>query len=205
VNFEKEIEDNGQSFPCNGCAENGFFYLPNQWWLHKNHKWALESFMEYQHSGGRAHLILTGVESDYRWPNYSADSIFSDLKIKNAHRLGFVTRSLQRKLYLNAIATIQPSSYEGWSTTIEEALALGSPIIASNISSNVEQLIDCKDAQLIESNSVTDLVTAFHSPPKKIKDVELITSRHSWRWQRFLDDLEGIVVRGDYLTSLRNK
>jgi hypothetical protein len=58
--FEEDAFGEKRESHCAGCEKYGFFYLPNQWWIHKNHKWALESLAKYQSSGGRAHLVLTG-------------------------------------------------------------------------------------------------------------------------------------------------
>ena len=197
--FESQLHDESSESFCEGCDENGFFYLPNQWWIHKNHKWALDAFFEYQLLGGPAHLVLTGIEKDSRWNDYSADIFFSNLKVNNVHRLGMVKRSLQRKLYSTAIAVIQPSSYEGWSTTIEEALSLGAPIIASNIPTNIEQLFDCPDAVTIENGSLSALVQALMSPPKRL-ELSHIEARLSYRWKRFLNDLESTIILGERLT-----
>jgi glycosyltransferase involved in cell wall biosynthesis len=196
--FESQIEDELSESFCLGCKENGFFYLPNQWWVHKNHKWALEAFSEYQLQGGTAHLVLTGIEEDSRWPDYSADEVFSILKVNNVHRFGMVKRSIQRKFYSTAIAVIQPSSYEGWSTTIEEALSLGAPIIASNIPTNIEQLFDCPDTTVVRSESLSALVQALISPPKKLEEAQ-IDARLTYRWKRFLNDLESTITLGDKL------
>jgi len=197
--FESELEDRFSTLTCNGCKENGFFYLPNQWWVHKNHPWALESFLEYQKSGGTAHLVMTGTEVDSRWPDYSAHTILTKFSVKNVHRLGLVKRSLQRELYDKAIAVIQPSSYEGWSTTIEEALSLGAPVIASDIPSNSEQLVDRTDSLLIRLNSRANLTDALFSPPKKLRKIEL-DGLATLRWERFLKDLESVIQMGEKLT-----
>jgi glycosyltransferase involved in cell wall biosynthesis len=198
--FESVFEDRDSNQTCAGCKENGYFYLPNQWWVHKNHPWAVESFTEYQKLGGKAHLVLTGTEGDTRWPDYSAHKVFSKFNVKNVHRLGLVSRSLQRELYNETLAVIQPSSYEGWSTTIEEAFTLGAPVIASDIPSNREQLENRADSVLISLKSNIDFVEALFSPPKKLKKMEFegLAIR---RWERFLNDLESVIQIGEKLTN----
>ena len=81
-----------------------------------------------------------------------------------------------------AIALIQPSRYEGWSTTIEEAISCGTPIIASDISSNSEQLINCNDATLVGLNADHDLIEALLSPPSRLSKFE-IDIRNDLRWK----------------------
>ena len=200
TNFSIENENAASNLKCEGCREEGFFYLPNQWWVHKNHELALKSFLEYQLSGGKKHLVLTGSEFDSRWRGYSADYLFSKINLRNVHRMGLVDRTLQRELYFGSKAVLQPSRYEGWSTTIEEALSCGTPIIASNIPTNIEQLIDCPDSIVLRANTVNDFVEALHSPPKRLNRSE-ISFRNAERWQRFIQDLKTVVSVGEYLTG----
>jgi glycosyltransferase involved in cell wall biosynthesis len=49
-------------------------------------------------------------------------------------------RDEQLLLMKLAQAVIQPSFFEGWSTVIEDAMALNVPVIASNLDVNIEQL-----------------------------------------------------------------
>ena len=42
----------------------------------------------------------------------------------------------------HARAIIQPSKFEGWSTVIEDAMAMNQPVIASDLRVNEEQLGD---------------------------------------------------------------
>ena len=42
----------------------------------------------------------------------------------------------------NAKAIIQPSLFEGWSTVIEDARSLQVPVIATDLTVNIEQLGD---------------------------------------------------------------
>jgi glycosyltransferase involved in cell wall biosynthesis len=42
--------------------------------------------------------------------------------------------------YANAV--IQPSFFEGWSTVVEDAMAVNTPVIASSLDVNIEQLAD---------------------------------------------------------------
>jgi glycosyltransferase involved in cell wall biosynthesis len=187
------------NFQCKGCEEFGYFYLPNQWWIHKNHEWALNSFREYQSSGGKKHLVLTGIESDPRWPNYSAEKILAQMGLVGVHKLGFVSRSDQNFFYENASAVIQPSSYEGWSTTIEESVSLGIPVIASNIPSNIEQLAGCPDSILVQIHSTSELAKALFNPPIRLELGE-VQKRNTYRNARFIDDLRQVIEKGDLQT-----
>jgi glycosyltransferase involved in cell wall biosynthesis len=54
--------------------------------------------------------------------------------------LGVLDRKEQLMLMKNALALIQPSLYEGWSTLVEEAKALNKYIILSNLLVHQEQI-----------------------------------------------------------------
>ena len=53
-----------------------YFYLPNQYWKHKNHVVAFKAIKELKRRGYNINLITTGNSNDYRFPNH-----YSNLKI----------------------------------------------------------------------------------------------------------------------------
>jgi glycosyltransferase involved in cell wall biosynthesis len=88
----------------------------------------------------------------------------------------------------------QPSLYEGWSTTIEEAIYLGTPIVASDLQVHKEQLEGIDNA-LICVNNEDSYIQAMFSPPGKLIEIE--RAKHcSERWNRFKSDLEGTLING---------
>lgn len=52
---------------------------------------------------------------------------------------------------------VQPSRFEGWSTVIEDAKALGRPIIATDIAVHQEQLAGVDGAHLFTTSSAAEL------------------------------------------------
>lgn len=134
----------------NTCSEstlslkNPYFYLPNQFWAHKNHIVVIEAF-EILKSEGKLNfdLVLTGKEYDFRNPEYTArlKSRIAEYNLTNNFIfLGFVDRTVQIEVFQKAIAIIQPSFYEGWGTVVEDSKALNKKVIASNIPIHIEQL-----------------------------------------------------------------
>jgi glycosyltransferase involved in cell wall biosynthesis len=69
--------------------------------------------------------------------------------------LGFLDRREQLKLMKHAVAVIQPSLFEGWSTVIEDAMAMNQRVIASDLEVNKEQLMD--NGLYFEKNNPNDL------------------------------------------------
>lgn len=126
---------------CRVCDEGQYFYLPNQWWIHKNHILTIKAFQEYRRRGGKYHLVLSGNQTDYRWPNLESEVhklIGSDPT--GIHNLGFIDKLNTNFLFKKCVAVIQPSSSEGWSTSIEAAIRFNKYILANSIEVHYEQL-----------------------------------------------------------------
>ena len=121
-----------------------FFICNNQLWQHKNHAVILRALADL-HDEGAPPVVFTGKESDYRDQAFapSVKKLAAELGVESRIRfLGFLPRADQLGLTSQAIAVIQPSLSEGWSTVIEDAKALGRHVLASAIAVHREQ-IDC--------------------------------------------------------------
>lgn len=120
-----------------------YFIVCNQFWPHKNHMLVLEALNLLKNSGRSGfRVVFTGKTTSTRDPDY-----FSVLQhhIRN-HGLdpyvvitGFLSREDQLALMKNAMAVIQPSLFEGWSTVIEDAKALNKFVLAADLPVNMEQ------------------------------------------------------------------
>lgn len=120
-----------------------FFFLPNQYWIHKNHKTVLRALKRLKDSGVEDIVVVsTGNTNDYRIREY-----FDEIKeyiaqndlSYNYRVLGLIPyRDVQALAYLS-IAYINPSLFEGWSTVVEEAKYRGKRIILSDLKVHIEQ------------------------------------------------------------------
>jgi glycosyltransferase involved in cell wall biosynthesis len=122
-----------------------YFFSPNQFWAHKNHIVVLEAAKILKERGDPVIVAFSGKENDNRNPGYteSLKDYVAQHKLEDVVRfLGFLDRREQLKLMKHAKAIIQPSLFEGWSTVIEDAMAMNQPVIASDIEVNAEQLGD---------------------------------------------------------------
>jgi glycosyltransferase involved in cell wall biosynthesis len=119
-----------------------FFLLSNQFWKHKNHVVVFNAVRICVENGLSPCIVCTGHFYDNRDPEY-ADTILSmihELGIaENIHLLGLIPKSDQVQLMRRSVAVIQPSLFEGWNTSVEEASALGKTIILSDIDVHKEQ------------------------------------------------------------------
>ncbi|MFO1183206.1 MAG: glycosyltransferase family 1 protein [Bauldia sp.] len=119
-----------------------FFHLPNQFWVHKNHKAVLDALAILKARGRPALVVSTGATNDYRDPTHFS-TIQDEIRLKGLGEhfliLGVVPYPDLIALMRHSIAVINPSLFEGWSTTVEEAKSLGKQVILSDIPVHREQ------------------------------------------------------------------
>jgi glycosyltransferase involved in cell wall biosynthesis len=119
-----------------------FFYLPNQFWKHKNHQVIVEALKILKDQGESVVVAASGNSRDHKHPGYfeSLQNKISNYEIEQNFRyLGVVPYKELIGLMKASIAVINPSFIEGWSTTVEEAKSLGIPLILSDIPVHREQ------------------------------------------------------------------
>lgn len=119
-----------------------FMYMPNQFWAHKNHMVVFKALNILKERGITPFLVLTGNPVDVRNPSYLAGMLetISKLGIRNQIAiLGLIPHHLVYALMRHADFVINPSLFEGWSTTVEECKSLGKKMILSNLNVHQEQ------------------------------------------------------------------
>lgn len=122
-----------------------FFICSNQLWKHKNHIAVIKAIDNLKKQKKHVLCIFTGKEEDYREPTYPdyLKEYVKKLNLDNEIRfLGFIPREDQINLMKKSIAVIQPSLFEGWNTSIEDAKVFNKLVIASSLPVHKEQLKD---------------------------------------------------------------
>ena len=119
-----------------------FFFLPNQLWKHKNHLRVIAALSLIKARCGRVVVIASGNASDLRHPDFPqyllSQVIERDIEDQFLF-LGMIPYPHVLALMRLAAAVVNPSLFEGWSTTVEEAKALGAPLILSELPIHREQ------------------------------------------------------------------
>jgi glycosyltransferase involved in cell wall biosynthesis len=113
----------------------------NQFWQHKNHDTLLRAIAGTK---SRIDLVCTGATTDYRNKDWfsAIKGLIDELGLRSqVFLLGFIPRVDQIQLMRRAVAVVQPSLNEGWSTVLEDARALGKPVLASDLAVHKEQAI----------------------------------------------------------------
>jgi glycosyltransferase involved in cell wall biosynthesis len=119
--------------------------MPGQFWRHKNHRLAFEAARILVDRGVDVCLVCTGKTNDYRWPGHFTElSRYLDENRlgSNVRILGVVPRNDYVQLLSGAAAVVQSSLFEGWNSVVEDARAVGRPLILSDIDVHLEQRPD---------------------------------------------------------------
>ena len=124
-------------------TDKKIIYFPGQVWKHKNHELVIKALaLLPKELLSKIILISTGNTEDYRNPEFFKNLL--DLISKHQLTSCFIFRGLvdineQIFLYQKSDLVINPSLYEGWSTTVEEGKFYNRPIALSNIPVHLEQ------------------------------------------------------------------
>lgn len=147
-NIENEIlgiteEKETETLRKYNLYQKRYIYIPNQFWQHKNHVVVLKMIELYiEQEDEEVLFVFTGQMSDYRNQEYTdrlKDYFARENIAKVAKNLGFLERKEQLIIMKNAVFLIQPSLFEGWGTTLEDAKVLDKRVILSDLPVHEEQ------------------------------------------------------------------
>ena len=179
-----------------------YFICNNQFWRHKNHGLILDALSVLPADEPAPPVVFTGLEVDYRDPAYGpsirerASAQGLDERVRF---LGFIPRSDQLALMQGAIAVIQPSLCEGWSTVIEDAKAMGRSVLASDIAVHREQItrnVDFFGTQ--DPVRLAELLRRYRDAEPAVEPIDYDAAR-----RRFASDLKRMIV--EVLGDLRRR
>lgn len=181
-----------------------FFYLPNQFWKHKNHELVIEalSLVRVQHPD--VTVVCTGSTYEGRDPLHFA-RLLTMISTRNLRNhliiLGMVPYDHVPQLMRQSLAVLQPSLFEGWSTTVEEAKSVGKRIILSDIPVHREQdppqavFFDPHDPEMLADCLVRALREQDHGPDCELEALarERLPKRTRVFGQTFVEIVREIV------------
>lgn len=162
--------------------KDDFFYMPNQFWKHKNHMTVFTAINELKKDGIQICVVCTGHLADYRNRTY-IDEIKNFIKINNLEKniklLGLVEYEDVFALIKFSKAVINPSLFEGWSSTVEECKSVEKNMILSDLDVHKEQY---PNATFFERNSVESLKNILKNYKKEnidsnIESLEIRTKK----------------------------
>jgi len=140
---EKLLDFNGfDSIRRKYGIEGPFLMVSNLFGAVKNHKTLFEALGILKRKGLVIPLVCTGNLVNYCKMEFTNEilQMITDAGIRHQlYLLGLIPREDQVTLYRMAVAMVQPSVHEGWSTCVEEAKALGKTLLLSDIDVHKEQ------------------------------------------------------------------
>lgn len=137
-----------------------FLYIPNQFWQHKDHLTAFDAIRRLRENGLHVPLVCTGYHGDYRDSSYfpRVQKFLEENGLQGQiHLLGVIPRDDQLNIFRGCALVVQPSLFEGWSTVIEDAKAIGRPVLASDTRIHREQLTEISDAAFFKAGDASAL------------------------------------------------
>lgn len=151
-----------------------FVFLPNQLWQHKNHELAIEAAGILAKRGSKRFIVATGHGADPRRPEFRHEllrRIEQCGAASNFLLLDGVGHAAVQAMTIGANALLNPSRFEGWSTTVEEAKAVGTPMILSDIAVHREQAPNARFFGVDDAISLANAIDAYSA-----RDLDCIAS-----------------------------
>lgn len=147
IHFVPEVKLNAEQLSRNELEKKydfygPYFFLPNQFWIHKNHKVVIEALAELKKEGIHIKVLATGDQHDYRHPFHFQNLMdrLDSLGLSESFKvLGIIPYDDMISLMRHSLAVINPSLFEGWSSTVEEAKVLEVTILLSDLPVHREQ------------------------------------------------------------------
>jgi hypothetical protein len=155
-----------------------FALVANQFWRHKNHQILPPALGLLKRRRIEIDLVVTGQPSDYRDPeNKSLSQFFQGAANEDVagsiHFLGQIPYGDLVAIMRAAALIIQPSFFEGWSTSIEDSKALGRPLVCSDIPVHREQVPDALGFfDPTKSETLADLLAEIYGNLRPGPDIQ---------------------------------
>jgi glycosyltransferase involved in cell wall biosynthesis len=176
-----------------------YFYLPNQFWKHKNHLLVVKALQILASRSVDATVVCTGTTHDPRNPNFFT-SLLTEVAMAGLHGrfriLGLVDRQDVYHLQRQSLALLQPSLFEGWSTSIEEAKSLGKRVIASDLAVNIEQIPDADFFARHDAESLANCMQAVvknANPGPDLPREEIARKEFPCRFNKFAQQFVAVI------------
>jgi glycosyltransferase involved in cell wall biosynthesis len=121
-----------------------FFFLPSQFWAHKNHMVVLQAVKLLKDKGINVLVLCTGSLQDLRYRDTKyVDRLYQFIELNSLEDrvkiLGRIDYDDVLSMMEMSLAVLNPSRFEGWSSSVEEEKSMGKPTILSRIGVHFEQ------------------------------------------------------------------
>lgn len=164
--------------------QSNYFYVPNQFWQHKNHMILLEAIRIAREKGSNVQIVCSGAMVDPRSPDH-----FSQFQQRAAEIgcgeclrvLGIIPYEDVFSLIRFSCAVVNPSKFEGWSSTVEECKSVSKLVLLSDLPVHREQLPQASFFDPNNPEELADLMIATlstcHKRPSTPDDMRIDNQR----------------------------
>ncbi len=178
-----------------------FVFLPNQFWPHKNHTLVAEALALAAARGCLDRvppIVLSGRTDDPRHP-HAFDEFMTAVASAGAgtavRHLGLIPYGDVLALAAASEALLNPSRFEGWSTPIEEAKALGVPLLIADLPVHREQAPDATFFDPHDAAALLDRLLAVQArPPRQRISVERLLAAQDARLDQHATALRAVFT-----------
>lgn len=177
------------------------FYLPNQFWAHKNHRTVLQALALIRDRGalgGLPPVVMSGPTTDHRDPGLFDRTLDEAraLGLEGHFRhLGLIPYADVLALNAAAVAVLNPSLFEGWASSVEEGKSLGTPLVLSDIPVHREQAPDARFFDPASPPALAEALLAAAAAPQARPDPATLAAGNDARIRAFADGFLEAVER----------
>jgi glycosyltransferase involved in cell wall biosynthesis len=200
------LQTDAMAVAARHCLPPKFFYFPSQMWRHKNHATLVEALRLLKARGAPVVVALSGNAADAFRPDHPGQVLATVERegLQTSFRfLGHIPYADIMPLMRASAAVINPSLFEGWSTPVEEAKALGVPLVLSGLRVHREQAPE--GTRFFAPESATDMADALQAAwqslqpgPRPLAERDAVAAyrlRRAEFGRRFIDVAARAVAR----------
>jgi glycosyltransferase involved in cell wall biosynthesis len=182
---QQEIEEVKEKYHL----PDDYIFLPNQYWPHKNHEVVLRAIKFLLTKGEKPfQIVSTGSNESESFKK--CETFIRDMEITSDEYnvLGLIPGNDVLALMAGSSFVLNPSLFEGWSSTVEEAKSLNKKMILSDIPIHREQEPKHGEFLFFDPQNIESLAALICST---IKTKVISTTQPELDLQkRFFDELE---------------
>ncbi len=177
--------------------EKDFFYLPNQFWKHKNHMLVFETIKLLRDEGIDCYLVCTGHLEDHRNREHIEEvkAFIEDNNLETHIKLlGLIDYKDVFSLIKYSKAVINPSLFEGWSSTVEECKSVNKNMILSDLDVHKEQYPQATFFDRYSVDALKKILVDYQSEKKTYDTVYNLDERTSTFASDYIKIVEKVLA-----------
>lgn len=180
--------------------ESKFIFSLTGFDIRKNNEGLIKAFSKLEPEYNDVKLVIGGIKKEEERNTLLKLAQENGISKERFILLGYISDELLRQLYLNNLAFVFISKYEGFGLPVLEAMRCGAPIITSNVSSLPE--VAGKLGILVDPNNEEEIIESFKKIISNVNRHEFVQDSldesKKFSWKKVVEDsvIEFIKVCG---------